>query len=141
MINSRLAACYLWIVLLLIAPTLSHAASNSDANEMEPWSSLCVVPDSLDYLIDRSDSELIREFVKWVQTHRKSIVQYGLPIWENPDAYRFIQFRYLMSDCFRLQIGGFADSTLQTRLLMFVQPYFIKNQIVTLFALTRNLPA
>ena|GEM_PF-3871062 len=141
MISSRLAACCLWIVLSMIAPTVCPAASNSDADEMEPWSSQCVVPDSLDYLIDRSDSELIREFEKWVQTHRKLIVQYGLPIWENPDAYRFIQFRYLMSDCFRLQVGEFADSALQTRQAMLDQSYNIKDRIDSVFAVPRNLQA
>ncbi len=138
MINSRLAVCCLWIVLSMIAPTLSHAASNSDADEMEPWSSQCAVSDSLDYLVDHSDSELIRAFEEWVHSHKTLIVQYGMPIWDNLDVYKFIQFRYLMSDCFRLQVGELADSTLQTSLAMLDQTYQIKDRIDSVFAVPRN---
>ncbi|MGB5107802.1 MAG: hypothetical protein WBP29_01780 [Candidatus Zixiibacteriota bacterium] len=125
----------------MIVPTLCLAVSSSGADEMEPWLTQCVTPDSLDCFVDHSDVKLIRAFEEWVQTHKTLIVQYGLPIWENPDAYRFIQFRYLMSDCFRLQVGELADSTLQTRLAMLDQTYLIKDQIDSVFAVPRNLLA
>ncbi len=77
MTKSRLVACYLLIVLSMIASILYPVALSYGADDKD-FSSQTVIPDSLVHFVDQTDAELIWAFEEWVQSHKALIVQYWI---------------------------------------------------------------